>query len=179
MIRKILNSQISSMIFSGLINFERVCPHIVENNDGSWEWELLIYAKFNSIRDTPVKVGLLASDWYSFEDELTIDNEEILNIPAAYDSNGGFAFSIRGLTIWDEYYFRPYAVYSIGGRELVIYGDIMFNELMYLNIINTPMTLELTDEDYEEITNPVFSLSDWLKENGYDKAGITTYYVEE
>ena len=168
-----------SVVCPWLINFGRVCPHIIENNDGSWEWELLIYAKFNSIRDTPVRVGLLASDWYSFEDELTINNEDILNIPAAYYSNGGFGFSLRGLTVYDEYYFRPYAVYDIGGQEVVIYGSIMFNELMYLNIINTPMTLELTDEDYAEIGEPAFSLSEWLKTEGYDKAGITTYYVEE
>ena len=174
-----MKAQISSMIFPGLINFDAVCPHIVESPDGSWEWELLIYGKINIIRDTPVRVGLLASDWYSFEDELTINNEDILNIPAAYYSNGGFGFSLRGLTVYDEYYFRPYAVYDIGGQEVVIYGSIMFNELMYLNIVNMPMTLELTDEDYAEIGEPAFSLSEWLKTEGYDKAGITTYYVEE
>ena len=179
MLRKILKAQISSMIFPGLINFDAVCPHIVESPDGSWGWELLIYGKINIIRATPVRVGLLASDWYSFEDELTINNEDILNIPAAYYSNGGFGFSLRGLTIYDEYYFRPYAVYDIGGQEVVIYGSIMFNELMYLNIVNMPMTLELTDEDYAEIGKPAFSLSEWIKTEGYDKAGITTYYVEE
>lgn len=158
-----------------IINFKSAIPNILTHKDGSWELEFLIYGKINKLRDVPIKVGLLLSDWYCFEDELVIENEDVEGVIATINPNGGYGFSIRGLTAYDEYYFRPFAIYKLGGKSIVLYGSILNNEL--LQQIYKPVFLPSTDEDIEE--KEEMTLAEWIKQNGYENAGITTYLVKE
>ena len=153
--------------------FNSVITETVPNGNGI---DFIIYAKLEE--HNPIKAGVLYSDYYCYEDELIFENDDVSRLTVNQITNeGGYAVALRGLTEYDECYFRPFAIYEIEGEEIIAYGNILMNELFYQHIVNQPMTLELTDEDYKDIYTP--TLSEWIKANGYENAGITTYLVEE
>ena len=159
--------------------FDSTTLKVVENQqDGTWGIGFVIYAKTDEPKAAPIQCGILYSEYYCYEDELTLENEEVLKFVAnEISENGGFAVAVRGLSEYDECYFRPFAIYEIGGEDVISYGDILPNDLFYQNILSSPMTLSLTRSTPDETT--VFSLSEWAKANGYENAGITTYLVED
>lgn len=162
--------------------FDSSTLKIVENvNDDKWDLDFVIYAKLTEPKATLIQAGILYSDYYCYEDELVIENEDVLKLASSNATNNeGYAIAVRGLSEYDECYFRPYAIYELEGKEVVAYGNILMNELFYQKIVNMPMTLELTDEDYIEMEqSSASSLREWIIANGYGNAGITTYYVEE
>lgn len=166
-----------------ITTFDSTSLNVVENEeDGTWGTDFVIYAKTSEPKAKTIQAGVLYSDYYCYEDELLLDNTDVLKFTAnEIGENGGYAIALRGLTAYDECYFRPFAIYEIEGEEVIAYGNILMNELFYQHIVNQPMTLELTEDDYASMPEApsAFSLYEWMKANGYENAGITTYLVED